>query len=51
MAERDLFLAALIKKGFDNVNEKIDVIASVVGEDASFASVKKVVAAGMAANV
>lgn len=51
MAERDLFLAALIKKGFDNVNEKIDVIASVVGEEASFASVKKVVAAGMAANV
>lgn len=50
MAERDLFLAALVKKGFDNVNKKIDVLAAVSNEDASWAAIKKVVAAGMGAN-
>ena len=48
MAERDLFLAALIKKGLDGLNKKVDTLAAVAGEEASWASIKKVVAAGMA---
>ena len=50
MAERDIFLAALIKKGFDGLNTKVDTLAAVAGEEASWASIKKVVAAGMAKN-
>lgn len=50
MAERDLFLAALIKKGLDGLNKKVDTLAAVAGEEASWASIKKVVAAGMAPN-
>lgn len=50
MAERDLFLAALVKKGFDGLNKKVDTLAAVAGEEASWASIKKVVAAGMAPN-
>lgn len=50
MAERDLFLAALIKKNFDTLNTKVDTLAAVAGEEASWASIKKVVAAGMAEN-
>ena len=50
MAERDLFLAALIKKGLDGLNKKVDTLAAVAGEEASWASIKKVVAAGMAEN-
>lgn len=50
MAERDLFLAALIKKGLDGLNKKVDTLAAVAGEEASWASIKKVVAAGMAKN-
>ena len=29
MAERDLFLAALIKKGLDGLNKKVDTLAAV----------------------
>ena len=50
MAERDIFLAALIKKCFDGLNTKIDTLAAIAGEEASWASIKKVVAAGMAKN-
>ena len=50
MAERDLFLAALVKKGFDGLNTKVDTLAAVAGETASWDSIKKVVAAGMAKN-
>ena len=31
MAERDLFLAALIKKNFDTLNTKVDTLAAVAG--------------------
>ena len=37
MAERDLFLAALIKKGLDGLNKKVDTLAAVAGEGASWA--------------
>lgn len=49
MAERDLFLAALIKKGFDGVNTKIDTMAGIAtGGDVSWGILKKLVAAGSA---
>lgn len=50
MAERDIFLAALIKKGFDEVNLKVDTLAAAVSEEASWESIRKIVAAGMAKN-
>ena len=50
MAERDIFLAALIKKGFDGLNVKTDTIAAIVGEEASWANVRRIVANGMAAS-
>ena len=50
MAERDIFLAALIKKGFDEMNLKVDTLAAAVSEEASWESIRKIVAAGMAKN-
>ena len=49
MAERDIFLAALIKKGFDETNVKIDTMAGIAtGGDVSWGILKKLVAAGSA---
>lgn len=49
MAERDIFLAALIKKGFDETNLKIDTMAGIAtGGDVSWGILKKLVAAGSA---
>ena len=47
MAERDLFLAALIKKGFDGLNEKVDTLSGIAsGDDVSWPILRKMVAAG-----
>ena len=51
MAERDIFLAALIKKGFDGMNKKVDTIAAILGEDASWENIRRIVADGSAATV
>ena len=51
MAERDLFLAALVKKGFDGLNKKVDTIAAIVGEDASWGNIKRIIAEGNAETV
>ena len=49
MAERDIFLAALIKKGFDETNVKIDTMAGIAtGGDVSWGILKKLIAAGSA---
>lgn len=47
MAERDLFLAALMKKGLNEVNERVDILSAVVGNDSTWNYVRKVVAGGM----